>query len=174
MEESELIMNYTFQWFNKDIRKEIANIHYLLSKVCKKNSDGFYSTIDFISLKWMIDRINFDMSDKFGIDFFPNNMFHYFCSDDNEFNPDMFVCDWGANYKMKNGHLVFKKGSVEPEEYKEKGLNRIYKDYLSQAVIESVDRIVTRWKLYGRITSAINYFVYLNIIYPIKKKFNRK
>ena len=78
-------------WLNRDNREYYACLRYILFRCCKSevvsddegNATRIYKPIDFMDMKWIIDRCNYLKGKKFNLDFinsrvdFTNNILVY-------------------------------------------------------------------------------------------------
>lgn len=132
--------NETFSYNDKDVQRDCQEIiHYVLINICKKldkwqiigedNEWDYsirtrYKEIGFMHVKWIIDRANFLCNKNFGLNIIPSVYIH----DRNEahFVPESFRL-------TSNHELTY---------------------YMSGADIWCLNKVIKRWKMYGKV--AVN------------------
>ncbi len=157
-------------WLNEDCRDYFACVRYVLFRCCKKTqkyklgkdvegwSKSFmteYKPIDYMDFKWIMDRCNFLLAKDHGVELLPNSFLSWY--EDAHFVPEYFEVDFSCDYKkLKNGKL--KKVQSNNEE----------SDFISGADMWAMNKIIRRWKIYGR------WFVKLdNFWWKLKWKFRK-
>lgn len=154
-------------WLNDDIRDMKACTRYILFKCCKKTKVyklgedipdwersviTEYKPMDFMDFKWIIDRCNFELSKDFGTDLLPNSFLSWY--QDGHFVPEYFDDDFTCEYKrQKNG------------KYKKVQSNSIESDFISAAEVWAMNKVIRRWKIYGKWCVKLS-----NLYYKIKWK----
>lgn len=159
---------------HKDNRTALASIRYILTKCCKQEAksievDGFDSIIyhdiplDFMHLKWIIDRCNFLAGKEYGLKFLDYDILTLL--EEIDLVPFNFDTDWSCDYELddhgwlkldKNRKPIKKKKIYESKE----------EDWLSVADIDIMNKVIRRWKLYGKIIVNIQNWWY----YTFQKK----
>lgn len=158
-------------WLHDDIRDMKACTRYILFRCCKKVRETYqlgkdivgwetsvrttYLPMDFMDFKWIVDRCNFELAKNFGTDLLPNSFLSWY--QDSHFVPENFDDDFTCDYKrQKNG------------KFKKIQSNNIESDFISAAETWAMDKIIRRWKLYGRFYVKLD-----NLKWKIKNKFKR-
>lgn len=115
---------------NSDVK---ACLRYILKRCCpyRKENDTLnvykvYSNMDFMQLKWILDRCNFEAGKDYGLKFFDYEML--FVLEDTDLVPETFDCKWKSKEE----------------------------DYISIADKIIMNRVIRRWKLYGKICVNIS------------------
>ena len=146
-------------WLNDDIRDRLALTRYILFRCCKKAKKEYklgkdiegwersivtqYKPIDFLDFKWIVDRCNFKASKDFGVDFLPNSFVSWY--EEAHFVPEYFDADFTCDYKkLKNGK--WKKIQSNNEE----------SDFISGAEVDIANKMIRRWKLYGKLAVRLD------------------
>ena len=157
---------------HKDHREALASIRYILTRCCKKkakyiatddigNGTTLYYDIplDFMHLKWVIDRCNFLAAKYYGLKFIDYDLLILF--EDIDLVPFNFDTDWSCDYELddhgwlkldKNRQLIKKKKIYDSKE----------EDWLSAADVYIMNKVIRRWKLYGKMVVSINNWWYRN------------
>ena len=159
-------------WLQRDNRDWYACTRYILFKCCKKTKKyklgqdipGWersvmteYLPIDFLDYKWIIERCNFELSKDFGLDLLPISFLHWY--EEAHFVPEYFDTDFGCDYKKDKNNKWRKIKRKEP--WKER-------DFISDADIWAMDKVIRKWKIYGRLSIKLS-----NSIYKLKRKLTR-
>ena len=92
-------------WLNRDNREYYACLRYILKRCCKYevvsdnegNATRVYKPIDFMDMKWIIDRCDYLVGKNFNVDFIPYSLFNWY--EDIDWEPNQFNCDWECDYK---------------------------------------------------------------------------
>jgi len=164
-------------WLNRDNREYYACLRYILKRCCKSKfiideSDSdrvahiVYKPINFMDMKWIIDRCNYLVGKNFNLDFIPYSLLNWY--DDIDWEPECFNCDWECDYKVDmNGKIkTNKKG--EPIKVKKKWISK-EEDFIAPADKWIMNKIIRRWKLYGKFYVKVD-----NFIWKLKYKLKRK
>ena len=161
-------------WLNRDNREYYACFRYILKRCCKYkvasddegNATRVYKPIDFMDMKWIIDRCNYLVGKNFNADFIPYSLFNWY--DEINWEPSYFNCDWNCEYKTDRRGKIKTNKKGEPIKIKTK---REYKeeDYISDAEKWIMNKIIHRWKIYGKWLVKLD-----NFIWKIKNKLKRK
>ena len=117
-----------------------AVLYYILLKCCHKYEEDLYKPIDYMQLKWIIDRCNYISGKKYNTTCVPYDYFTWF--DDVELVPTIFdVTEWQDKKFPKHD----------------------YRSYISLAEYETINKVIFRWKLYGRFCQSISDWYWLHI-----------
>ena len=142
-----------------DNREVLACLRYILFRCCKykyeiHSDDEGESwcvanrvSMDFMQLKWILDRCNFKAGKDYGLKFFDYDML--FVLEDAELIPETFDCEDWSSYYITDDHGWIKKDK-NGKLMKTKGLGSKEKDHLSGADVEIMNNVIFRWKLYGQ------------------------
>lgn len=151
---------------HRDNREALASIRYILTRCCKKETKSNKPIpFDFMQLKWIIDRCNFLAAKYYGLKFFDYDLL--FLLEDVDLVPLNFDTDWSCDYELddhgwlkldKNKKLIKKKRKFESKE----------EDWLSVADIYIMNKVIRRWKLYGKILVKIINWWY-NVKWRLRK-----
>jgi len=142
-------------WMGRDYRDWYAAIRYILFRCCKKANKKYklgediegwersikteYLPMDYMDFKWIVDRCNFELGKAHGIELLPYSFADWY--EEAHFVPEYFDADFTCDYKKdKNGKWRKVKRKTPWTEL----------DFLSQAEIWAMNKIIRRWKLYGR------------------------
>jgi len=152
-------------WLNRDNREYYACLRYILFRCCSKKK-GIYQPLDFMHVKWIIDRANYIVGKSFNIDFIPYSLLNWY--DEIDWVPEYFNCDWECDYKLdKNGKIkTNKKG--EPIKVKKKWVSK-EEDFIAAADKWAMNKAIRKWKLYGKFYQGID-----NWIWQLKLKIKAK
>ena len=159
-------------WINDDHRDYFACTRYILFRCCKKTKEAYqlgedivgwetsvrtvYKPLDYIDFKWIMDRCNFLLAKSYGVDLLPNSFLSWY--EDGHFVPEYFDDDFTCDYKKtKNGK--WKKVQSNNEE----------SDFISGAEIWAMNKVIRRWKIYGRYCVKLS-----NLYYKLKWKLKKK
>ena len=138
---------YTMDILKRDNRDVFACLRYILKKCCKQKYESCTDEegeswchvdllpMDFMQLKWIIDRCNFIAAKWYGLKFFDYEML--FLLEDSELVPETFDCKWGKNKKEE--------------------------DFMSIADKLIMNKVIRSWKWYGRFTVAISEWWWIKI-----------
>lgn len=157
-------MLYT-DWMRHDQRDVYALIRYILFRCCKYevvsddegNATRVYKPLDYMQVKWIIDRCNYLCGKWYNLCFIPYDIFNWW--DDLDFIPSNFDCDWACDYKeLKNGKLKKTKKKWESKE----------QDFWRPCCIDIANKVIRRWKLYGRFFQKIADWWWMIRRYKIK------
>ena len=137
----------SFWKYNKEMQYYCNSVmYYILLKICKKvkkyklgNNDEWdyqietsYKEIDFMHIKWIIDRANFRCAKRYG----------------------NIILDYESlDFFMDFKHAVPEAFSLIKNKY-------TYLDYLCDADKECLDKLIKRWKLYGKYIISIDNFMF--------------
>lgn len=149
---------------NKDHRGQYACIRYILERCCFSEAgyDGLntYKDMDFMQLKWILDRCNFLAGKWFGLVFFEYSLLCIL--EDTDLNPSSFDLDWNCDYVTdKYGYFKRnKKGDIIKTKRK---VLRTYMDFISSGDQIIMDKVIRRWKLYGRFCQSISDWWWIKI-----------
>lgn len=149
-------MSICLNVMDRDNRKTCARLQYILEKCCpyKEEVDDFfcyivYQNLDFMQLKWIIDRCNFLMGKDYGLKFFDYDLL--FLLEECDLIPETFKCDWNCIYALdKHGYIKKdKKGNyIKLKKKQSEFVSSL--DWLSPADKAIMNKVIKRWKLYGR------------------------
>lgn len=144
------IMN--MYWLGDDNRDMLACARYILFRCCKKVKKyklgqdiedweksimTEYLPMNYMDFKWVVDRCNFELAKHFGTDLLPNSFLSW--HQDSHLVPEYFDTDFTCNYKkLKNGK--WKKIESNSEEG----------DFISAAEVWAMNKVIKRWKIYGK------------------------
>lgn len=144
-------------WMRHDQRDIYALIRYILFRCCKKDKNGKYIPLDYMQVKWIIDRCNYLCGKWYNLEFISYEIFNWW--DDLDFTPETFDCDWVCDYiETKNGKLKKTKKKWESKE----------QDFWRPCCIDIANKIIKRWKLYGKtLVKIINWWY--NLKWRLKK-----
>lgn len=133
--------NDTFDFSSPETQRTCAEvIHYILMNICKRNHIWYYlgenndwdyqvktrfKEADFMDVKWIIDRANFLSCVWYGIPVISSMYLELHCDD--HFVPE--------SYRCKENH---------EETY-----------FLAPADIQILNKVIFRWKLYGRFVVSL-------------------
>ncbi len=141
-------------WMRHDQRDIYALMRYILFRCCKYevvsddegNATRVYEPMDYTQLKWIIDRCNYLCGKWYNLEFISYEMFNWW--DELDFIPETFDCDWTCDY------LETKKGKLKKIKNKH---GNIWKeqDFWRPCCIEVANKIIKRWKIYGRFCQKI-------------------
>lgn len=146
-----------------DRRPYFAVIYEVLLRICKKSNAYIakeptcddkplevataYKPVDYLQLKWCIDRINFQLMKDHGIYAVPVELLNWY--EDSVFVPERFDIDWTDKYADS------------------------YKDFISGAEMRAIIKITQRYKIYGRAWLYITTRLWL-LKYELKRKLKQK
>lgn len=126
-----------------DLQRINSCILYILLKVCKLNKadhqveeySSKYKPINYQHFKWIVDRINFVSSVRYGITIIPNKY--------------MSVCE---------------ELSLVPETFRNKASNKnkryIFFENISMSDFECINYVIFRYKLYGKFVENLKLMLY--------------
>lgn len=168
------MIHYLSDVLDRDHRDQYACIKYILERCCpyKKENDRLntykvYQDMNFMQLKWILDRCNFLAAKWYGLVLFDYALL--FVLEDTELKPSRFDLDWNCDYEV-DIHGYFKKdkkGNLIKSSKKCYG--ETYTDWLAPADIDIMNKVIFRWKLYGRFCQSISDW-WFNLKYKLKKK----
>lgn len=157
-------------WLNDDIRDMKACTRFILFRCCKKVKKyklgkdiedwersimTEYLPLDYMDFKWIVDRCNFELAKRFGTDLLPNSFLSWY--QDSHLVPECFDADFTCDYKkLKNGK--WKRVESNSEEA----------DFISAAEVWAMNKIIRRWKIYGKFYVKLD-----NFVWKIKNKLKR-
>ncbi len=152
-------MIHDLNFLHKDHRQELAILRYILTRCCrileKRGKYILYEPLDWLQLKWIIDRANYLSGKRYALDFFPYSLLTWL--EDSELVPDRFDTDWSCNYETdaynfikldKNKNPIKTQGYLQEE------------DFLSGADVDILNNVIFRWKLYGKLLIMVDSFLY--------------
>jgi len=159
--------------FNRDHRHEYACIIYILKKCCPYTLENdrlkiykIYKNLDFMQLKWIIDRCNFEAGKNFGLKFFDYDLLTLL--EETDLVPRSFNIDWNCEYEEDVHGYIKKDKKGNPIKKKDiRRNNYSYMDWLSGADQYIMHKVIWRWKLYGKICVNISEWWY-HLTHPIK------
>ena len=167
-------------FLGRDNRNSYAILRYILKRCCyskkiiiseEDDSDRIvkqiYQPMDFMQLKWIIDRCNYLSGKWYCLTFLSYDLLDWI----NEYDliPETFNCDWEANYAINEYGKIIKNKKGNPIKVKSNIINK-EEDYLSGADIDIMNKVIRRWKLYGNIIVKINHWWYNNVTFRKKEK----
>ena len=133
---------YSMDFLKRDNRDVFACLRYILKKCCSYREENdtkdtyiVYKNMDFMQLKWIIDRCNFLSAKWYGLKFFDYEML--FILEDTDLVPETFDCKWGQDQKEE--------------------------DFMSIADKLVMDKVIRYWKWYGRFTVAISEWWWIKV-----------
>lgn len=138
---------YSMDFLKRDNRDVFACLRYILKKCCKvkyvadtdeEGESWAYIVkvpMDFMQLKWIIDRCNFLAAKWYGLKFFDYEML--FLLEDADLAPETFNCKWGKGKKEE--------------------------DFMSIADKLVMDKVIRYWKWYGRFAVAISEWWWIKV-----------
>ena len=167
------MMHGSLDIMHKDNREAYAAIRYILTRCCKSEAksievDGFDTLIyhdvplDFMHLKWIIDRCNFLAAKYYGLKFFDYDLL--FLLEDVDLVPFNFDTDWACDYELDD-HGWLKLDKNRKPIKKKKIYDSKEEDWLSVGDVYIMNKVIRRWKLYGKIFVNIDNWWY--------RKFNK-
>lgn len=161
-------------WLNRDNREYYACLRYILKRCCKYkvvsddegNATRVYKPIDFMDMKWIIDRCDYLIGKNFNVDFIPYSLFNWY--DEIDWEPSYFNCDWNCEYKTDMHGKIKTNKKGEPIKIKKKWISK-EEDYISDAERWIMNKVIRRWKIYGKFYVKAD-----NLIWKLKNKLKRK
>lgn len=143
-------------------RTYCALLRYILFRCCKQMKEEYqlgdedddwitsvrtiYKPMDFMDLKWIVDRCNFEHCKDYGIPCIDYEQFSWECDNDH-LVPEQFACDFTIQYKTTKNDMAKEVKNVYTE-----------KDFLSTSDKLVLNRVIRRWKVYGHISVMIDEF----------------
>lgn len=131
------MFNETFSFNDECVQRSSSDaIHYVLMNICKRNKNWTYigednewdfkvktryKEVDFMHVKWIIDRANFISNKWFGLNVIPSVYIHMYV--DSHFVPEAF--------RLSCNH---------EETY-----------YLSCSDLQCLNKAIKKWKMYGKV-----------------------
>ncbi|MBO4622567.1 MAG: hypothetical protein J5691_01635 [Bacilli bacterium] len=160
-------------WLNRDNREYYACFRYILFRCCKpmviSDDEGeakrVYKPIDFMDMKWIIDRCNYLKGKGFNLDFIPYSLLNWY--DEIDWEPNYFNCDWNCEYKVDMHGKIKTNKKGEPIKLKKKWESK-EEDFIAPADKWIMNKIIRRWKIYGKWLVKLD-----NSIYRLKRKLTR-
>ena len=157
------MIHYT-DFLGRDNRNSFAILRYILTRCCsyKKEHDSknvyrVYQNLDFMQLKWIIDRCNFLSGKWYGLKFLDYDLLDWI--NESDLVPETFNCDWGVHYATNEYDKILLDEKRKPVKIKSKFISK-EEDYLSGADIAIMNKVIRRWKIYGKISVIISEWWY--------------
>lgn len=145
---------------NRDHRDQYACIKYILERCCpyRKENDRLniykvYQNMNLMQLKWILDRCNFIAGKWFGLTFFEYSLFCML--EDTDLVPSSFDLDWDSDY-VTDKYGYFKRNKKGEIIKTKKRISRTYMDFISSGDKIIMDKVIRRWRLYGRFCQSIS------------------
>lgn len=164
------MMHGSLSVLNLDNRETLAAIRYILTRCCKKkakyitvegveNDTIIYYDIplDFMQFKWIIDRCNFMAGKDYGLKFIDYDLLTLL--EDVDLVPFNFDADWACDYELDDHGWIKRDKNRKPIK-KKKIYESKEEDWLSVADIDIMNKVIRRWKLYGRMFVSISNWWY--------------
>lgn len=151
---------------NRDRRAEYACVKYILERCCpykeeidRLNTYRVYQNMDFMQLKWILDRSNFLAAKWYGLVIFNYDML--WVLEDTDLIPKTFDCDWSCTYDTDN-HGYFKMDANNQPIKIPGDQNLDHMAWLSIADKKIMNKVIRRWKIYGRFFQSISNWWWYN------------
>lgn len=149
------MIHYT-DFLGRDNRNSFAILRYILTRCCSiKNYE--YKELDFMQLKWIIDRCNFLSGKWYGLKFLDYDLLDWI--NESDLVPETFNCDWEAHYATNEYDKILLDKTRKPVKIKSKFISK-EEDYLSGADIDIMNKVIRRWKIYGKLSVKISEWWY--------------
>lgn len=160
-------------WLNRDNREYYACLRYILFRCCKYkiisddegNATRVYKPIDFMDMKWIIDRCNYIKGKDFNLDFIPYSLLNFY--DEIDWIPDRFQCDWTCDYKIDNYGKIKTNKHGKPIKHKKKWESE-EEDFIAPADKWIMNKVTRKWKIYGKWSVKLN-----NFLWKLKRKIKK-
>ena len=149
------MIHYT-DFLGRDNRNSYAILRYILKRCCPSKNYK-YKALDFMQVKWIIDRCNFLSGKWYGCTFLDYDLLDWL--NEMPFIPETFDCDWKAHYATNKHGKILLDEKRKPVKIKTKFISK-EEDYLSGADIAIMNKVIRRWKIYGKISVIISEWWY--------------